>query len=124
MLSDLRFEDAVAVRSALGTLPLEVEFERFGDELTNAGISRLEVPDLARAEGSVTAEVEIHGGRAGDSLSIQVYEEDRPVAQSRVAAPSAGLRTRVPIDPSHARCIRKGALYRARPAGRRCLLLR
>jgi len=98
VLSDLRFEDAVAVRSALGTLPLEVEFERFGDALTNAGISRLEVPDLARAEGSVTAEVEIHGGRVGDSISIQVFEEERPVAQSRVAAPSVGLRTRVPID--------------------------
>jgi len=98
VLSDLRFEDAVAVRSALGTLPLEVDFERFGEELANAGISRFEVPDLARAEGSVTAEVEIHGGTAGDSMSIQVFEEGRPVAERRIAAPSAGLRMRVPVE--------------------------
>ena len=98
VLSDLRFEDAVAVRSALGTLPLDVEFERFGDAVTNAGISGLEVPDLARADGSVTAEVEIHGGSSADSISIEVFEEDRMVAQLRVAPPSSGLRTRVLID--------------------------
>jgi len=98
VLSDLRFEDAVAVRSVLGTLPLDVEFERFGDVQNNAGISRLDVPDLARAEGSVTAVVEIHGGGVGDSVSIEVFEEDRPVAQRRVAVPSPGLRSRVPIE--------------------------
>jgi hypothetical protein len=98
VLSDLRFEDAVAVRSALGVLPLDVEFERFGQDLSNAGVSRLEVPDLARAEGSVTAQVEVHGGTVGDSLSVQVFEEGRPVANQRVSAPSAGLRLSVPIN--------------------------
>jgi len=98
VLSDLRLEDAVAVRSALGSLPLDVEFERFGEDLYNAGVSRLEVPDLARADGSVTAQVEIHGGTVGDSISIEVFEEGRPVAERRVPAPSAGLRARVPIE--------------------------
>ena len=98
VLSDLRFEDGVAIRSALGALPLDVDFERFGEDLTNAGISGLEVPDLARAEGSVTAQVEIHGGVPGDSVSLQLLEEGRPVAERRIAAPSAGLSTRVPID--------------------------
>jgi hypothetical protein len=98
VLSDLRFEDAVAVRSALGSLPLDVEFERFGDEVTNAGIARFDVPDLAMAEGSVTAEVELYGGSAGDSLTVRVFEEGEPVAETRVASPSRGLRTRVPIE--------------------------
>jgi len=98
VLSDQRFEDGVAIRSALGALPVEVEFERFGADVTNVGISALDVPDLARAEGSVTAEVEIHGGRPGDSITIQIFEEGEPVAERRVPAPSAGLRARVPID--------------------------
>lgn len=98
VLSDLRFEDAVAARSALELLPLDVEFEAFGEGVPNAGISRLEVPDLAVAEGSVTAEVEVFGGAGGDSLTIRVLEEGEPVAEMRVEAPSAGLRARVPVD--------------------------
>jgi hypothetical protein len=98
VLSDMRFEDAVAVRSALGSLPLDVEFERYGDDLGNAGVSRLDVPDLARPEGSVTAEVEVHGGVPGDSIMLRLYEEDSLVVERRVAAPSVGLRTRVAVD--------------------------
>jgi len=98
VLSDMRFEDAVAVRSALQSLPLDVQFERFGEELANAGVSRLDVPDLPRAEGSVAAEVEIHGGIPGDSLTVEVLEEGVAVTERRVAAPSAGLRSRVSID--------------------------
>lgn len=98
VLSDMRFEDAVAVRSALGSLPLDVEFERFGEEMPNAGIALLDVPDLARAEGSVTAEVEVYGGAPDDSLSVQIFEEGEVVAETRVPAPSTGLRARVPID--------------------------
>ena len=98
VLSDLRFQDGVAVRSALGSLPLDVTFERFGTEVTNAGISSFEVPDLPVADGSVTAEVELYGGSPGDSLSLRVYEEGEEVAEARAAAPSAGLRARVPVD--------------------------
>lgn len=98
VLSDLRFEDAVDVRSALGSLPLDVDFERYGDELANAGVSSLEVPDLARTDGSVTAQVDVHGGTAGDSLTIQLFEEGALVAETRTPAPSAGLHARVPVD--------------------------
>lgn len=98
VLSDMRFEDAVALRSALETLPLEVGFERFGEDLSDAGVTRLDVPDLARSEGFVTAQVEIHGGTPGDSLTIQILEEGTSVVERRVAAPSAGLRSRVPIE--------------------------
>jgi hypothetical protein len=45
----------------------------------------------------VTAEVEIHA-TGGDSLTVRVFEEGRAVAEARVAAPSPGLRARVPID--------------------------
>lgn len=97
VLSDMRLEDAVAVRSALESLPIDVELERFGEDLANAGVSSLSVPDLPRADGSVTAEVEVHGGVGGDSLTIQVFEEGTRVVERRVPAPSAGLRARVPV---------------------------
>jgi len=98
VLSDLRFQDPVAVSAALASLPLEVEFERFGEGVSNAGVSRLEVPDLARAEGSVTAEIEVHGGNPGDSITVIISEEDSEVAEVRVVAPSPGLRSRVPVE--------------------------
>ncbi len=98
VLSDLRLEDAVAVRSALTALPLEVEFERFGDDLVNAGISRFDVPDVARPSSSARAEVEIHVASAVDSVTVSVFEEGAPVAELRVPAATPGLRARIPVD--------------------------
>ena len=97
VLSDLRLDDQVATRAALASLPLEVGFEPFGGEVRNAGVSALDVPDLVRPEGSVTAEVEVHAA-GSDSVTVRVFEEDREVAQVRVAAPSPGLRTRVAVE--------------------------
>ena len=97
VLSDFRLEDAVAVRSALATLPLRVELEVFGGSTPNVGLSSLEVPDLSREGDSVTATLEVHGGAPGDSLSIELFEEGRPVASARIAAPSPGLRARASV---------------------------
>lgn len=91
VLSDLRFEDAVAVRASLSTLPLDVAFEAFGGPVANAGIARLVVPDLPQPEGSVSAEVEVYGGPSGDSVLLEIFEEGRLVARVRVRSPSAGL---------------------------------
>lgn len=97
VLSDMRFDDQVAVRAAVQALPLTVDFESFGSDVVNAGISSLVVPDLALAEGSVTAEIEVHATGA-DSLLVRVLEEGRPVAETRVSAPTPGLRSRVRLD--------------------------
>ena len=97
VLSDLRFEDAVAVRSALQTLPLDVDFERFGGAVSNAGVARLDVPDFSGPDESITAEVEVYGGRVGDSLRVEIFEEDESVATLRIAAPLPGLRRRASV---------------------------
>jgi hypothetical protein len=97
VLSDLRLDDQVEVRAALATLPVEITFERFGGDVVNAGVSELDVPDLAREEGSVTAEVEVHA-TGTDSVTVRVFEEDREVAALTVEAPSPGLRVRVPVE--------------------------
>jgi hypothetical protein len=98
VLSDLRFEDGVSVRAALEALPLDVRFEAFGDSATNAGISRLEVPDFLQESDSVSAEIEVHGGRPGDTLTVDVFAEEGPVATLRVPAPLPGLRARATVQ--------------------------
>ncbi len=92
VLSDMRFEDAVAVRGAAGSLPLEVTFEPFGASTGNRGISRFEVADVPRPDVGPLAEVEVHGGAPGDSIDVEIFEEERPVARVRFPAPAAGLR--------------------------------
>ena len=98
VLSDLRFADAVAARAALADLPLDVTFEEFGVLVANVGLSRFEVPDLARPEGTLTSELEVHGGVLGDSVHIEILEEDRVVATTTVAAVSPGLRSTVRVE--------------------------
>jgi len=98
VLSDFRLEDAVAVRSALAALPLEVELEAFGADVANAGISEFDVPDVARPSEPVTAEVEIHVASVVDSVSVRVFEEGALAAETRVPAPAPGLKARVALE--------------------------
>ena len=97
VLSDLRLEDAVAVRAALEALPLEVDFESFGADLVNAGIAAFEVPDAARPEGSLTVVAEVHGFGA-DSAMLEVRADGAVVASQLVDLPDAGLRRRIEIE--------------------------
>lgn len=92
VLSDMRFDDAVGLRSALQTLPLTVSFERFGSDVPNMGIARLDVPDVLRATDAPVAEVEVFGGVTGDSIEVSVFEEGVEVASARVPSPSTGAR--------------------------------
>jgi hypothetical protein len=103
VLSDFRLEDAVAVRSALEALPLELQLESVGAEaLMNAGVSALDIPDVGRPSDPVRAVVEIHVAHPADSevdsVTVRVLEEGTQVAQVRVPAPSPGLRARVRVD--------------------------
>jgi hypothetical protein len=98
VLSDLRFEDAVATRSALTTLQLDVTFEAFGAAVVNAGVARLDVPDFSRPDEAVLAEVEVFGGEAGDSLTVELFAEAERVASVRVPAPMPGLRSRATVE--------------------------
>lgn len=90
VVSDLRFGDAVAVRSALEALPVELRFEPVGGRAPNAGIRTLDVSDVRLPDASPVADVEIFGGAEGDSVEVVVREEDREVARVVVAAPAAG----------------------------------
>ncbi|MDA0328396.1 MAG: hypothetical protein O2958_05235 [Gemmatimonadetes bacterium] len=98
VLSDLRFDDGVAIRAALTALPLDVAFEGFGSAVTNAGIARFEVSDLLQPDRPMTAELEVHGGATGDSLLVEIFEEAESVSRIWVRAPSSGLRSGVDLE--------------------------
>jgi len=96
VLSDLRFEDRVAVRAALDALPLQVDFEGFGADLVNGGISSFAVPDAPRPEGTVTAVVEFHGFGA-DNATLEIRADDEVVFSQIVPLPDPGLRRRLDV---------------------------
>lgn len=98
VLTDMRLEDEVAVRAALDVLPLTVSFERFGGEARNAGILAVEVAGRADPDMAGTATVEIHGGTDGDTLLIEILEEDALATEVSTPAPGAGLRRSIDVE--------------------------
>lgn len=98
VLSDMRFDDAVALRGAVEALPLEVTFERFGAVDANVGVASFRVPDVPRPDEGPIVEVEVHGGPPGDSVDVVILEEGEEVARTRVAAPSPGLRASATVQ--------------------------
>jgi len=120
VLTDARIDDAVAVRSALEVLPLAASFESFGDSVAHAGIARFQVPDVSRPDASPTAEIDVFGEGAGDSIRFEILEEGRPVAAGMVEAPSPGLRATTTVElppPSESGTVRYTARILARGAG-------
>lgn len=98
VVSDLRFGDAVAVRSALETLPVRVRFEPVGGAAANAGIRALNVSDVRLPDTPPVAEIEVFGGTPGDSVEVILHEEEREVARVRVPVPAAGRTTTTTVE--------------------------
>ena len=98
VLSDLRFNDRVAIRSALEDLPLSVEFEDLSRATSNAGIAGIDVSDVPRPDERPVAEVEIFGGTPSESVAIEILEEGRVVARAETTAPAVGLRSTVRVE--------------------------
>lgn len=97
VLSDLRFEDAVAIGAALERLPLDVTFEAFGGAVTNSGISSFDVADAPRPEGTVVAEIEVHGVGV-DSADLTIRADGIEVVTRRIGLPAPGLRNRFDVS--------------------------
>ena len=93
VLSDLRFTDLVAIQSTLDVIPVAVQFEDLSQVARNFGIARFSLSDVLNRDDSPVAEIEIFGGNSGDSVTVEIFEEDREVAQVRVLAPGPGLRS-------------------------------
>ncbi len=98
VLSDLRFTDGVAVRAAVESMGLGIEFEDVSAPIANVGIARFDVPDVLRPDDRPVAEIEVYGGQSGDSIEVEILEEDRSVETLRISAPSAGLRSTASVQ--------------------------
>lgn len=98
VLSDMRFTDRVAIQATLEELPVSVEFEDMSRTTWNAGIGRLTVTDVRQPSDRPNAEIEVFGGVPGDSLAVEIYEEDQLVARVAAVAPAAGLRATASIE--------------------------
>ncbi len=100
VISDERFEDPVGVRAALPRLGLSARFEVIGGDPRNAGVADLRLPaDVGEGE-RVIGELNVfaNGLALGDSLPVQVLQEDRVVWSGSVSAPTAGRVARIPLD--------------------------
>lgn len=93
VLSDLRLDDPVEAELSLGRSPFGVEIERSGGPVRNAGVARFELP--ARAESGTPLSVGIalfsEGTDPGDTIQVEVWEEERLVASAGVPATDPGL---------------------------------
>lgn len=100
VISDLRLEDPVGVRAALPRLGLAARFEAVGGDPRNAGVAELSLPAHVGDGDRVIGEVELFGSglASGDSLAVEVRQEDRVVWSGSVAPPSPGRTTRLPLD--------------------------
>jgi hypothetical protein len=98
VLSDLRFEDEVAIRSVIATLPVSVAFETFGDGAPNAGIASLTVADRPTPAASAEAVLEVFGGGPEGGIVVELLEEGRSVVTTEVPAVEAGLTREVRLE--------------------------
>lgn len=90
VVSDMRFQDRVEAGATLAGTPLDVTFRDVGSDVPNAGIASFVVRDVGRKGDSATAEVEVFGRGANDTLDLEVREENRLVLSRGVAAPAPG----------------------------------
>lgn len=91
VLSDLRLHDPVEAGGVLARARGAVEFEPVGGEVANAGLADLRVSDALRRDDPVAAEIDLFGDGSGDSLVVEVREEDRLVTTWEGTGPPAGL---------------------------------
>ena len=92
LLSDLRLDDPVEVEQIVGQSAIRLEVERSASQVKNAGIARFELPSRAEDGESLVAEIAVfsEGTEVGDTVRIEVREEDRVVAVGSVLPAGSG----------------------------------
>jgi hypothetical protein len=93
VLSDLRFDDPVEAELSSGRFPFGVEIERRGGPVRNAGIARFELPSRAESGEPLSVGIALFSEETdpGDTIRVEVWEEDRLVASAGVLPAKPGL---------------------------------
>ncbi len=93
VLSDLRFDDPVEAELSSGRSPFSVQIERSGEAIRNAGVARFELPSRAESGQPLSIGIALfsEGTDPGDSIRVEVWEEERLVASAAVLPVEPGL---------------------------------
>ncbi len=100
VLSDLRLDDPVEANLTAERLLLDIQSEGEGAGIRNVGVSRFELPGRAESGDDLVAEVAVFAEETvdGDSIRLQIFEEDRLVASSDVVPAGLGRLATASID--------------------------
>ena len=93
VLSDLRLDDPVEAEISGGRSPFGVQVERIGGPVRNAGIARFELPNRVESGQPLSVGIALFSEETveGDTLRVEVWEEDRLVASAGVLPAEPGL---------------------------------
>ena len=93
VLSDLRLDDPVEAELSSGRFPFGVEIQRRGGAVRNAGIARFELPARAESGDPLSVGIALFSEETdpGDTIRVEVWEEDRLVASAGVLPAEPGL---------------------------------
>ena len=93
VLSDLRLDDPVEAELSMGRSPFGVQIERNGGPVRNAGVARFELPPRAESGTPLSVGIALFSEETdlGDTIRVEVWEEERLVASAAVLAAESGL---------------------------------
>ena len=93
VLSDLRLDDPVEAELSVGRSPFGVQIERHGGPVRNAGVARFELPSRAESGTPLSVGIALFSEETdpGDTIRVEVWEEERLVASAAVLAAEPGL---------------------------------
>ena len=93
VLSDLRLDDPVEAELSSGRSPFAVHFVRTGGPVRNAGVARFELPSRVESGQPFSVEIALlsEGTGPGDTIGVEVWEEERFVASAGVLPAEPGL---------------------------------
>ncbi len=99
VVSDLRIRDGAAAGAVLARTPVDVTFETVGDRVRNAGLAEIVAPRQVESGQPLTLGLTVQGEGAdeGDSVTVDVREDDRLVSSTRLALPGDGRQTRTEV---------------------------
>ena len=93
LLSDLRLDDPVEAELSIGRSPFRVRIERSGGPVRNVGVARFELPPRAESGNPFSVGIALFSEETdpGDTIRVEVWEEERLVASVLVLAVEPGL---------------------------------
>ena len=93
VLSDLRLDDPVEAELSIGRFPFGVQIEGSEAPVRNAGVARFELPPRAESGTPLSVGIALfsEGTEPGDTIRVEVWEEERLVASAGVQVVEPGL---------------------------------